>query len=455
MKKPGCLIGVFIVLILMSGISNSGKCQNINAIDPTIKEIISQISPEKIEHTVRTLVNFGTRHTLSDTLNLHSGIGAAQGWAFSELKTYSSKTGNRLIVMNDRFTVAADGDRVKRDHKVKNVIAILPGTDTSSHDLILVSGHLDSRASDVMNSIIDAPGANDDASGSALVIELARVLSGHFFPKTILFALVTGEEQGLYGAQHLAKRIESEKWNVIGMLNNDIVGNTLGLDNNLRDDKEVRVFSEPLPQNTDPATKIYRETGYENDGASRQLSRYIKEIGEKYVDNFGVNLVYRRDRYLRGGDHTAFSRLGFSAVRFTEMNENFNRQHQTIRKENGVDYGDLPDFVDYKYISKVASINAATIANLALAPSAPQFFTVDTKELTNFTTLNWKKTRNSSETGYYVLIRTTTSPVWEKRIFVKETSIKINYSKDNYLFGLQSTDSLGHTSIITCPLPAR
>jgi len=432
------------------------RAQEFNSVDPQIKEMISHISSKEIESNIRTLVKFGTRHTLSDTISQTRGIGAAQRWAKSQLEKYSKANGGRLKVSMDTFILPADGNRVKADRPVRNIMAFLPGTDTSDHEILVVSGHIDSRASDVMDSQVDAPGANDDGSGTATVMELARVMSAYSFPKTILFVIVTGEEQGLYGAAHLAKKARAEHWQIPAMLNNDIVGNTYGLSNGLKDNTHIRVFSEGIPWDTQvPDLKILRESGYENDGPARNLARYIQEAADKYVDQVQINLIYRRDRYLRGGDHTAFSKEGFSAVRFTEMNENFNRQHQTIRIENGVDYGDLPEFVDFQYIAKVASVNAASLAQLAQAPSQPREFKVDTHDLTNFTSLSWKPGLYGKPKGYYILIRETSASKWEKKIYTSDTHITLNYSKDNYLFGLQSVDEKGHLGLIICPVPAR
>lgn len=424
--------------------------------DPQIREIISKISPKEIEFNIRTLVGFGTRHTLSDTLSNTRGIGAAQRWAKGQLEKYSKINGGRLKVSMDTFILPADGNRVKVDRPVRNIMAFLPGTDTSDHEILVISGHIDSRATDVLDATMDAPGANDDGSGTAAVMELARVISAYSFPKTILFVIVTGEEQGLYGAAHLAKKARLEHWQIPAMLNNDIVGNTYGLGNGLKDNTDIRVFSEGIPADTQvPELKIFRETGYENDGPARNLARYIQETAGKYVDQVKIKMVYRRDRYLRGGDHTAFSKEGFSAVRFTEMNENFNRQHQNVRKENGVDYGDLPDEVDFSYIAKVASVNASTLVQLAKAPSQPREFKVDTRELTNFTNLSWKPSTYGKPRGYYIRIRETSSGQWEKKIYTSDTHILLSYSKDNYLFGLQAVDENGHESLIVCPTPSR
>jgi len=444
-----------LLFFLMVGILvQSVHGQGLNTQDPSIKEMLSRISPQEIENDIRSLVKFGTRHTLSDTISTTRGIGAAQRWVKLQLEKYSKASGGRLKVSMDTFILPADGNRVKQDRPVRNIMAFLPGTDTADHEILIISGHIDSRASDVLDANVDAPGANDDGSGTATVMELARVMSFYSFPKTILFVVVTGEEQGLLGAAHLAKMAKENHWEIPAMLDNDIVGNTYGIGNGNRDNIDLRIFSEGIPADAqDSYRKTLRETGYENDGPARSLARYIHELGEKYVDQVNIKMIYRRDRYLRGGDHTAFSKEGFPAVRFTEMNENFNRQHQTVRTEKGVEYGDLPDYCDYPYIAKVASVNGAVLAELAQAPSKPENFRVDTRELGNFTQLSWKPGKYGKPAGYYILIRETSSTLWEKKYFTDQTHIQLNYSKDNYLFGIQAVDSKGHLGIIICPMP--
>jgi hypothetical protein len=301
------------------------------------------------------------------------------------------------------------------------------------------------------------PGANDDASGTALSMELARVMAKRSFPATIIFMTVVGEEQGLYGSGNVAKRAKAENWNVDAMLNNDIVGNTYGMETDLKDNRSVRVFSDGVPTAaTDKQVAALKSLGGENDSPSRQLARYTKEIGERYVDQLDVKLIYRRDRYLRGGDHLPFLEQGFTAVRFTEMNENFNRQHQNIRTENGVEYGDLPDFVDFNYVQKVARMNLSVLANLASAPAEPQNVGIITSDLTNKTKLKWEAPATGKKpAGYYVLMRETISPYWEKKFYVTDTAATLNYSKDNYFFAVQSVDAEGHESLPVFPKPVR
>jgi hypothetical protein len=290
-------------------------------------------------------------------------------------------------------------------------------------------------------------------------MEIARVMAKRSFPATIIFMAVVGEEQGLYGSANVAKRAKAEKWNIDAVLNNDIVGNTHGMETDLKDNRSVRVFSEGIPSvdaknESDIAHLI--SLGGEDDSPSRELARYTKEIAERYVDQLDVKLIYRRDRYLRGGDHISFLLQGFTAVRITEMNEDFTRQHQDIRTENGIDYGDLPDFVDYNYVQKVARMNLCVLANLALAPAEPQNVGIVTTGLSNKTTLKWNPPASGKKpAGYYVLMRETTSPFWEKKFYVTDDTATLSYSKDNYFFAVQSVDGTGHESLPVFPKPVR
>lgn len=424
--------------------------------DPEIKKMLSEVSSENMEATVKKLVSFGTRHTLSDTKSSTRGIGAAQRWVKSEFDNYSKASNGRLTSEIDYFTIKADGSRITNDSQLGNVMATLKGTDASDDRVLIISGHLDSRATDVMDSTIDAPGANDDGSGVAAMMELAKIMCKREFPFTIIFVAVVGEEQGLYGAKHLADKAKDENWNVIAMINNDMIGNSLSSGTQLRDNTKVRVFSETIPYlETDAEAKIRKSTNRDNDSPSRQLARYIKSVTNQYVEQLEIKLVYRNDRFLRGGDHTPFSQNGFTAIRFCEMNENFDHQHQTIRKENNIQYGDLPEFMDFEYMKKVACSNLATLSNLAWSPKAPKNVGIEVKEVTNFSVLNWNKPEGKPIYGYNILIRETSSPIWEKSIFVKDTKAEIPYSKDNYFFAVQSVDELGHSSLPVFPVPIR
>lgn len=426
--------------------------------DPVIKQMTDEVSAKNIEAIIRKLVSFKSRHTLGDTASKTIGIGAARNWIKSEYERYAAESHARMTVHFDTLT-QPKGERVDKPVKLKNVLAILKGTDPKDTRVYIVSGHYDSRRSDIMSPEGDEPGADDDASGTAVSMEIAKVMAKHQFPATIIFMAVSGEEQGLLGSTHMAKRAKAENWNVDAMLNNDIVGNSHGMENDLKDNMHVRVFSEGIPTTASGNEKQIAgmiSLGGENDSPSRELARYIKETAERYVDYLDVKLIYRRDRYLRGGDHIPFLQQGYPAVRFTEMNEDFHRQHQDIRTENGIDYGDLPDFVDFNYVQKVARMNLSVLANLALAPAEPQNVGIVTSALTNKTELKWEPPKEGKKpAGYHVLVRETISPYWEKKIYVADTRAILDYSKDNYLFAVQSVDGEGHESLPVVPKPVR
>ena len=442
--------------ILLLCCASSVSAQQTIVRDPAISAMINEVSATQVEASVRKLVSFGTRHSLSDTTSKTKGIGAARAWIKSEFERYGGAAGGRLEVSYDSFVQPADGRRVTNPTPMKNVMAVLRGTDPTDKRMILVCGHYDSRVTDVMNAKDAAPGANDDASGVAGVLELARVMSKQRFSATLVFVAMVAEEQGLYGAANLAKRAKEEGWDLQLVLNNDMIGNTYGMETDLRNNGLVRVFSEGVAAKETPEQAALRQSmGSENDGAARQAARYIKEVGERYVDQLSVKMVYRRDRFLRGGDHTPFSAQGFTAVRLTEMNEDFNRQHQDLRTENGFKFGDLPDYVDYTYLQKITRLNLAVMANLAQAPQTPVNAVVVTSGLTNKSLFKWNAPVGKAPKGYYVLMRETTSPVWEKKFFTNDVSIELPYSKDNYFFGLQSVDELGHESLIILPKPGK
>ena len=445
----------FIYLFALLLCSQISVGQITNA-DPEIKKMITEIKAESLENTVKKLVSFGTRHTLSDTKSKTRGIGAAQQWVKSEFDKYALESGGRLTSNIDYFTIKADGRRIAVDSQLGNVMATLKGTDSSDDRVLIISGHLDSRVTDVMDAKSDAPGANDDGSGVAAMMELAKIMSKRSFPYTIIFVAVTGEEQGLYGARHLAELAKKENWNIVAMLNNDMIGNSLSSGTNLRDNTKVRVFSEATPYlETEDEAKMRKLINRDNDSPSRLLARYIKTTTDQYVDQLEINLVYRNDRFLRGGDHTPFSQNGFTAIRYCEMNENHDHQHQDLRTENNIKYGDLPEFMDFEYLRKVSASNLATLANLAWSSKAPTNVGIEVKDLTNFSTLQWKAPEGKKVYGYQVLIRETSDTNWQKAIFVTDTKTTIPYSKDNFLFAVQSIDELGHASLPVFPTPIR
>lgn len=420
--------------------------------DPEIEQMVKEVSADSLKSYINKLVSFGTRSTLSSTTDKKKGIGAAREWVVQRFNEFAKSSKGRMIAYLDTTTIAADGRRIDVPINLANAMAVLKGTDPNDDRIYIISGHLDSRVTDVMNRTSDAPGANDDGSGVAAVMECARIMSKHSFQATIVFVAVSGEEQGLFGSAYLANEAKTKNWNVDAMLNNDIMGSNNSNETNIIDNTRLRVFSEGISVlDTGRALSIVRNLGLENDSRSRQLARYVKEIGERYVDNLEVVMIYRSDRFLRGGDHLPFLQKGYAAVRLTEMNENYDHQHQDLITDKGVVYGDLPGFMDFEYLRKNTGINLSALANLAKAPSVPQNVTIEVRNLTNTTTLNWKAPKNGKVKGYYVLMRETTSPVWQKKIFTNETTITLPYSKDNYFFAVQSVNETGNESLPVIP----
>jgi hypothetical protein len=419
-----------------------------------IDAIVREISPQRIHAYVDKLVSFGTRHTMSETASSTRGIGAARRWIKAELERCGA---GRLDVQFQSHVHPVD-KRIPRPTEIVNVVATLPGTQAASKDrYYVVSGHYDSRVTDVMNATADAPGADDDASGTAAVIEMACVMSRHTFDASLVFMTVAAEEQGLYGSGDYAAKAKAAGMNIAGMLNNDIIGSSHDEHGTL-DNSEVRLFAEGVPpvKETTPALRTLLQTGGENDSITRQLARHIKETGERYVPGFKVDIIYRRDRYLRGGDHSPFLDAGYAAVRFTEPHEDFNHQHQDLRTENGKKIGDLAAYVDPDYVAQVARVNAASLAALALAPAAPQEVRVRTANLDNGTDLVWKANPEPDLAGYRIVWRATTAPQWQGSTFVGNvTNYRLELSKDNLLFGVQAVDKDGNVSPATYPLPTR
>lgn len=427
-------------------------------IDTQIASMASEISADSIKSYILKLVSFGTRHSLSDTVSNTHGIGAARRWAAAKFRQFASRHGAEMHVELDPFSVSPGPRQTRIPYTVtmKNVVATLPGSDPGDTRVILVSGHLDSRNSDVMDSLGGAPGANDDASGVAVVLEIARVMSNKKFPCTLIFMAVQGEEQGLLGARHMAGKLKDNGSNVVAMLNNDIVGNSVASETGDKNENTVRIFSEMIPaRETDEQEAARKALRSENDSPSRQLARYIKETTEVYLKGFTATLNARPDRFLRGGDHTPFSQMGFTAVRFTEFHENFRHQHQNVRKEEGIQYGDLPEFVNFSYAADVARMNLIAVASLARASAAPRDAQMKVS-LGNVTYLSWSAPDTGPKPkGYYVLIRETWQPFWEKKFFFADTTAAMPFSKDNYFFAIQSVGEEGHVSLPVMPIPVR
>jgi hypothetical protein len=448
-------VSLCLLLVALASDFTVAQRRSAAARNRAIAGIVREIDARNIERSIRQLVSFGTRNTLSEQNDPKRGIGAARDWLYAEFLKAAEASGGRMTVEKQSYEQAKT-ERVPQPTIVTNIVATLKGTQPESTARIyVVSGHYDSMCNSPSDGKCDAPGANDDASGTAAVLEMARVMAKHQFDATIVFMAVAGEEQSLLGSTYFAEQAKQKTWNVDAMFTNDIIGNTLG-GNGVRDRGTVRVFSEGVPSNETPAEATTRRSvGGENDSASRQLARFIKEIGESYVPQMKVMLVYRRDRYGRGGDHIPFLERGYPAVRFTEVNEEFRHQHQNVRVENGVQYGDLPEFVDFPYVANVARVNAASLAMLAFAPSRPKAVTILSARLSNDTELRWEANKEPDLAGYEIVWRDTTAPVWtnSKAVGKVTTFTMKGMSKDNYFFGVRAIDNDGNRSPVTYPRP--
>jgi hypothetical protein len=447
-KMSFALLGI--ASLLGKGLPSSA--QRFAVRDSLVERLTAMVSADSLQAYVHTLVDFGTRHTLSSETDAHRGTGAARRWIVLRLRAYSHQGGNRLQVEEDRWMLQPDGNRVPFAHPIANVIATLPGTDTADHRIFMASAHLDSRRSDVLDSIGDAPGANDDGSGVAALLEITRIIADQHFPATIKLVFFSGEEQGLYGSRHLADRAMKEGWQIAALLNNDIIGQSTANETLQQDNTRIRVFSETIPAAETPEQARMRKlTGGDNDSPSRELARYIHDIAQMYVPNLDAVLVYRPDRFLRGGDHLPFQQQGYRAVRLTEYYENFDHQHQDVRVENGIHYGDLPQFMDFAYLHKNTALNLATLVSLVRAPSAPAHFWLSARELGNETTLRWTVPAYGKAVGYRVLMRDTDQPLWQHSFFTADTTITLPYSKDNVFFAVQAIGPNGDMSLPVFP----
>ena len=420
-----------------------------------IAKMLKEISAKNIEITIRKLVSFGTRNSLSEQDSPTRGIGAARDYLFGEFQKISNDCGGCLTVEKQTF-LQPKANRIPEPTNLTNVVATLKGT-TNPERVYIVSGHYDSMCTSPTDAKCDAPGANDDASGTAAVVELARVMSKMKFDATIIFMTVPGEEQGLLGAAYFAEQALQSKMDIEGMFTNDIIGGVTSF-KKAANRNTVRVFSEGVPSNeTEQQATTRRGTGGENDSASRQLARFIKESADLYSPKFSVMMVYRRDRYLRGGDHIPFVERGFTAIRITETNEDYNHQHQNVRTENNVFYGDTPEYVDFGYVANVTKINAASLARLALAPARPKNAGMVTTRLGNDTELKWDVSTESDIAGYEIVWRDTASPVWTNSQNVGNVNnfVMKAMSKDNYFFGVRAVDRNGNKSPVSFPRPVR
>ncbi|QSQ22413.1 M28 family metallopeptidase [Pyxidicoccus parkwayensis] len=421
-----------------------------------VREMLREMNPRNVESTIRTLVSFGTRNTLSVQDDPARGIGAARDWLRSRFEAIAANTGGRMTVELQSY-VQQPASRIPVPTVITNVVATLKGRQPESEGRVyVVSGHYDSMCGDPVNPTCDAPGANDDASGVAAVLEMARVMSTRDFDATIVFMAVAGEEQGLYGSTYFATQAKAAGRNIAGMFTNDIIGSSRA-DDGSWDPFKVRVFAEGVPTaETATEANTRRSVGGENDSPSRQLARLVKDVGENSATGMKVDIIYRRDRYRRGGDHIPFLQQGYAALRFTEPHENYAHQHQNVRTEDGKVYGDLPEFVDFAYITRVARVNAAALATLARAPAVPGNARIITAQLTNDTELAWDANPEPDVTGYEVVYRETTEPLWTHVIPVGNVTTYTvpGLSKDNYFFGVRAVDKDGYRGPVAFPKPA-
>jgi hypothetical protein len=420
--------------------------------DQELRQLVSEIDPARMRATIEKLVSFGTRHTLSSQTDPNRGIGAATNWLFGQMQAIAATSGGRMTTELQSF-VQPPASRIPTPTVITNVITTLHGS-SSPDRIYLVSGHIDSRVTDVMNFTDDAPGADDDGSGVAAVMELARVMATRAPEATIVFAMVAGEEQGLYGSAHMAQQYKAAGADIQGMFSNDIIGASRA-DDGTSDPDHLRLFAEGVPTTETPQQAAIRQSvGGEGDGPSRQLARFVSEVASKELTGMTVEIIYRRDRYLRGSDHLSFLQQGYPANRFTEPNENFAHEHQDVRVVDGVQFGDLIQFVDFDFLGRATKVNAAALWSLANAPGTPKNVVIDTTQLTNDSTLRWTRGTEPDLAGYEIVWRPCTEPDWTMMIPVGDvTTATVDLSKDNVFFGLRAVDGAGHRSPVAFPVP--
>ncbi len=445
----GLLILFFAQLVLITPVWSQVPPQ----FDLRMYDIIKEASPQRLQQDVQQLVDFGTRHTLSDTVSQTRGIGAARRWIKSEFDKISESCGGCLEVSYQRtFVAKGDNSRIVKDVDIVNVIAIQRGTEFPNRHIIM-SGDIDSRVSDATNYTDDSPGANDNASGMAGTIEAARILTKYEFPTSVIYVGLSGEEQGLYGGKFMAQMAKEEGWDIVGVINNDMIGNIEGIDGVI-DNRSFRIFSEPTPvTEEEDARRRRRFFGGEIDGVSRQLARYVHRMTSAYMPEMKPMLVYRLDRFGRGGHHRPFNDEGFAGIRIMETHENYNRQHQDLRTEDGIEYGDVIEKVDFDYNAKLTAVNAINLAGIAWAPPQPSQVSIAGAVRPN-TTLVWEPVEAENLAGYKIYWRETTEPQWKYSRFVPAEITGYTLEGivvDNFLFGVASVGKDGNESVVVFP----
>ena len=444
MKKQYFL--VLISFIFFSPLYLNG--QQIIVRDQRVTDCLSLVKSENITKTIEDLVSFYTRHNLSTQNEPKTGIGAASLYIKMKLDDFA-KNSNHMSVQSVIYPAGGKGSRLHREVKLMNIVANFKGDNPSNNREIILLAHFDSRSYDNNDSLAFAPGANDNGSGVAALMEIARILSVKPLPISVKLVFLSGEEHGLLGATHMAKMAKKESWNIVTVINNDMIGNSRSSGTEISGNTQLRVFSENIPYTENDQKRRIREfNSGENDSESRQIARYIKEVSERYVDNLFIKLIYRNDRFGRGGDHTPFNKEGFPSVRLCEYYENYNRTHQIPETKDGIEYGDLIKGVDIEYVRKNTQANLSTILNLAFAPDVPKNVKIDISGLSSSTYLTWEAPKSgTAPAGYYVLIRETDKSMWEKKILITGNSVELPFSKDNHLFSVQSVSKEGNESL--------
>jgi len=424
--------------------------------DEELRALLREVDPDRIKATIMRLVQFGTRHTASSQTDPVRGIGAATAWVLEQMQSIAATSSGRMTVQKQTF-VQPVSPNIPVPTTITNVIATLKGT-ASPERFYVITGHLDSRVTDVLNFTADAPGADDDGSGVAVMLELARLFATRQFPGTLVFATVAGEEQGLYGSAFMAAQMKAVGADVQGMFSNDIVGASQAFDGTRPDPHTVRLFVEGIPTAVTPTQiALMQSVGGENDGVTHQLARFVTDVAPFELTSMSIRVIWRRDRYLRGSDHISFQRQGYPAARFTEPRENFNHEHRDVAVINGVQFGDLAEFVDFEYTARVAKVNGAALWSLATNPGTPKNLQIHTTPPAGFagintTTLTWDANTEPNLAGYELLMRETTAADWTNVIRVgNATTVTLDISKDNVQFGLRAVDMAGHRSPAAFP----